>query len=99
MIPMVIAILILSVILAGVQVMILARFGRGWWVLGDRALTGGPFLEKRAHGVVVDLSFDAALAAQRQRLYQLPQLRLEEQALDAEREMLRTYYGQQKARK
>lgn len=27
------------------------------------------------------------------------QLRLEEQALDAERKMLRTYYGQQKSRK
>ena len=27
------------------------------------------------------------------------QLRLEEQALDAERQMLRTYYGQQKSRK
>lgn len=27
------------------------------------------------------------------------QLRLEEQALDAHREMLRTYYGQQKSRK
>lgn len=27
------------------------------------------------------------------------QLRLEEQALDAQREMLRTYYGQQKSRK
>ena len=63
----------------GLQEQIQARFGRACAVEGDSALTGGPVLENRAHGVVVDLSFDAALAAQRQRLYQLPQLRLEEQ--------------------
>ena len=63
----------------GLQEQIQARFGRACTVEGDSALTGGPVLENRAHGVVVDLSFDAALAAQRQRLYQLPQLRLEEQ--------------------
>ena len=56
-----------------------AHFGRACQVQAEgAAITGGAQLENREHGVLLDLTFDAALAEERDRLHQLPELRMEE---------------------